>query len=90
MQTAVKDASAILNFLCNFGTLIDQLREKKKGETVSQFLYKLKRLQQIKKKKKEHADREKTHGKTQREEKRRETQIEIKSNKQRRNTQHQH
>ena len=58
------DASAVLLFLCSFGPLIDQLREKN-GETVSQFLYILKRFQQIKKKKKAHTKEEK-HRKIQR------------------------
>ena len=63
----MKDASAVLLFLCSFGPLIDQLREKK-GETVSQFLYILKRFQQIKKKKekKKAYTKEEKHSKIQR------------------------
>ena len=56
----MKDASAVLLFFCSFGPLIDQLREKK-GETISQFLYILKRFLQIKKKKekKKHTQKKK-------------------------------
>ena len=53
---------------------------------VSQFLYRLKRLQKVSKKESKHADREKTHGKNIVRKEEEERQTDIESNKQRSNT----